>query len=54
MVFVPIRDIFLMFTNIKYFIYNLQLYMFVSVKLSKMHNCYHKENMLNSFYIHKR
>jgi len=28
--------------------------MFVSVKLSKMHNCYHKENMLNSFYIHKR
>jgi len=28
--------------------------MFVTVYLSKMHNCNHKENMLNSFYIHKR
>ena len=28
--------------------------MFVTVYLSKMHICYHKENMLNSFYIHKR
>jgi len=28
--------------------------MSVTVYLSKMHICYHKENMLNSFYIHKR
>jgi len=54
MVSVPIRDISLMFANIKYFIHNVQLYMFVSVYLSKMHNCYHKENMFNSFYIRKR
>jgi len=28
--------------------------MFVTVFLSKMHNWYHKENMLNSAFIHKR
>jgi len=28
--------------------------MFVTVYLSKMHSCYHNENMLNSFYIYKR
>ena len=29
------------------------MFMFFSVYLSKMHYCYHKENMFNSFYIHK-
>ena len=28
--------------------------MVVSVYLFEMHNCYPKENMFNSFYIHKR